>query len=720
MTSAPPLVAIEPASGTDDLPTSAVFRLRFDAAIDERSVPGRIHVRVGARELPLRVRAGGDERSLLVDPAEPLAPDSALTLSVDPGVATRDGVALAVPLTFRYRTAAGGAGPQVIFDPLAGEIRPWPSDVFTSADASRPSGRRIDVWNASVPSFIGLERADETDGFDPSSRLMVALSGPIDLTLLPANAGAANPADSVILTVADPAAPGFGAPIPFLARYEPIGLTLDPPTYTLMIRALAPLATGTRHALILTRRVRDAAYGELAPSPVLAAALAGGNLGEPRLDEYAHTLRDTAAAIAEVLPLGAEDIAGMTIFTTATDEALTSRMLALIDAEVRTASIKPPRFRVDSAEARGDEVIVRGRLAAYDFRSTAGQLVASRFAAVPIDAPEVELEVVLSLPKNARRAPVTLYGHGIDASKEQALDYSDSMAAAGMATIAIDFVEHGSRYTGRLLPALSFFNIDDLPQMSSSVRQTIADLVQLERCVATDLGGLDLLPLGAPDGVPDVDGSRVAYLGESFGGILGSIFVALDPGLRAATLLIAGSTWTDVITEELELQPGFGGFDFLSELARATHLPTGQVYTFIAAAQNVLSPSEPLTYARRALTNRFPGAAPAMPLLQIQVIDDDVVPNPTSESLARAIGIPQLEPAHRKIVGLARSAYPATANGPNGLSVGLVQYRTFTNGDVATHTGVAFAKDVHQQAAEFLSTALAGLAPTILPAPTDR
>ncbi len=722
LTSAPPVVAVEPASGSDRLSTSAVFRVRFASAIEAGAAGPRVHVMEGGRELEARVRRGGDDASLVVDPAERLPGDAAVELRLDAGLATRDGVTLAAPLAFRYRTGASDAAAEVAFDPLAGEIRPWPSDVFTVADPARPGGLRIELWNAPFPSFIGLEREGEMDGFDPSSRIMVALSGPIDLATLPPDDASADAAASVILTVADPAAPGFGVPIPFLARYEPLGLTLDPPSYTLMIRALRPLAAGTRHALVVTRRVRGAAGGELAPSAVLEAALTGdtARLADPRVAADAARLRDAADALAAVLPLGREDVAGMTVFTTATEEALTSRLRRLIDAEVRTAATTPPRFRVESTETRGDEVIVHGTLSAHDFRGADGRLVDARFARVPVSAPAVELGVLLSLPRNARQAPVVIYGHGIDASKEQVLDYSDAMAAAGLATVGIDFAEHGSRYTGSLLPALSFFHISDLPAMKDSVRQTIADLVQLELCVAAGLGGLDVLPLGAPDGVPDVDGERIGYLGESFGGILGTIFVAVDPALDAAALMIAGGTWTDVITEELKLQPGFGGFDFLADVAHFTNLPTGLVYTAIAAAQNVLAPGDPLAYAPHVLADRWPGAAPAMPLLQLEVIDDDVVPNPSNESLARALGVPQLVPAHRDVAGLARAPYPATANGPGGLTAGLVQYRTFADGGVATHTGVASAKDLHDHVAGFLAEALAGQPPTILPAPADR
>lgn len=720
LTSAPPVVGVEPAAGSDGLATSAVFRVRCAGAIAAAAAATRVHVAANGLAIEVRVRGGGDG-TLVIDPASSLPSDAAIEVRLDAGLATEDGAALAVPLTFRYRTGDGRVGPEVAFDPLAGEIRPFPSDLLTVSDDTRPGGRRIEIWNAPFPSFIGLEREGEMDGFDPSSRIMVALAGPIDLASLPPDDASADSAASVILTVADPAAADFGVPIPFLARYEPLGLTLDPPSYTLMIRALRPLAPGTRHALVVTRRVRGAEGGELAPSAVLHAALSDATaLGDPRLGTYAAQLRDAADALSTVLPLGREDIAGMTVFTTATEEALTARLLRLIDAEVRTAAVRPPRFRVEATEIRGDEVIVHGKLSAYDYRGADGHLVDARFASVPVTAPAVELGVLLSLPRNARRAPVVIYGHGIDASKEQVLDYSDSMAAAGLATIGIDFVEHGSRYTGSLLPALSFFGLDDLPGMKDSARQTVADLVQLERCVATALGGLDVLPLGAPDGVPDVDGERIAYLGESFGGIIGTIFVAVDPGLRAAALLIAGGTWTDVVTEELKLKPGYGGFDFLADLAHATHLPTGLVYTAIAAAQNVLAPGDPLTYAPRLLVDRFPGAAPAMPLMQVEVIDDDVVPNPSNESLARAIGLPLLAPAHREVVGLTREPYPATANGPGGLTAGLVQYRTFLDGSVATHTGVAMARDLHDHVAEFFAAALAGRTPTVLPPPADR
>ena len=66
-----------------------------------------------------------------------------------------------------------------------------------------------------------------------------------------------------------------------------------------------------------------------------------------------------------------------------------------------------------------------------------------------------------------------------------------------------------------------------------------SDQLELFRFVTT-LGSLDVLPLGAPDGIPDVDASRILYIGESFGAVLGATALALGPEAHAACLTVGG------------------------------------------------------------------------------------------------------------------------------------------------------------------------------------
>ena len=73
-----------------------------------------------------------------------------------------------------------------------------------------------------------------------------------------------------------------------------------------------------------------------------------------------------------------------------------------------------------------------------------------------------------------------------------------------------------------------------------ALRQTAVDLMQLVRQIQA---GVDV----DGDSVPDLDAERVYYVGNSLGGIYGTGFVALDPGVRAAVLNVAGGLLADVL-----------------------------------------------------------------------------------------------------------------------------------------------------------------------------
>src|SRR5262249_38230576 len=69
-------------------------------------------------------------------------------------------------------------------------------------------------------------------------------------------------------------------------------------------------------------------------------------------------------------------------------------------------------------------------------------------------------------------------------------------------------------------------------------RQTVADLMQLVRVIE---GGAAV----TGDGSRDLDPSGVYYFGQSFGGIFGTIFLAVEPGVRAGVPNVPGGPAID-------------------------------------------------------------------------------------------------------------------------------------------------------------------------------
>jgi hypothetical protein len=125
------------------------------------------------------------------------------------------------------------------------------------------------------------------------------------------------------------------------------------------------------------------------------------------------------------------------------------------------------------------------------------------------------------------------------------------MAADGIATIAINHVGHGFGPLGTLAVNQTGGDAVTFPaggrgQPSSdgvigpnagsggdAVRQMDADLMQLVREIQV---GMDV----DGNGAPDLDPARIYYFGNSLGGIYGTPFVAVEPGVHAAVLSSTG------------------------------------------------------------------------------------------------------------------------------------------------------------------------------------
>ena len=121
--------------------------------------------------------------------------------------------------------------------------------------------------------------------------------------------------------------------------------------------------------------------------------------------------------------------------------------------------------------------------------------------------------------------PALILQHGANTSKEDFYIQAPARrwAAAGWTVLAIDLAEHGERVTG---PPLEGMARRRLIMQPAFVEQGVADLEQ----------GVDLLAE-----TPGVDPSRIAFAGFSLGGMLGTVFTAREPRIRAVAIVIAGS-----------------------------------------------------------------------------------------------------------------------------------------------------------------------------------
>ncbi len=123
------------------------------------------------------------------------------------------------------------------------------------------------------------------------------------------------------------------------------------------------------------------------------------------------------------------------------------------------------------------------------------------------------------------RGPAVVIQHGANTSKDDFYIQAPARrwAAAGWTVLAIDLAEHGERASD---PPLEMMRRRRLITKPDFVEQGIADLRR----------GVDLLTT-----IETVDVTRLGFVGFSLGGMLGTVFTAREPRVRAAVIVIAGS-----------------------------------------------------------------------------------------------------------------------------------------------------------------------------------
>jgi len=135
------------------------------------------------------------------------------------------------------------------------------------------------------------------------------------------------------------------------------------------------------------------------------------------------------------------------------------------------------------------------------------------------------LGYVLQSRTQTTPGPAVVIQHGANTSKDDFYIQSPARrwAAGGWTVLAIDLAEHGERASD---PPLEMMRRRRLIMKAEFVGQGVADLT----------AGVDVLAA-----LDTVDPARIGFVGFSLGGMLGTVFTAREPRIRAAVIVIAGS-----------------------------------------------------------------------------------------------------------------------------------------------------------------------------------
>ncbi|CAN5657259.1 hypothetical protein BH09MYX1_BH09MYX1_03270 [soil metagenome] len=610
----------------------------------------------------------------------------------------------------------------------------YPSDRFTVPDATTATGLRVRIDGQATADPVLLQfpqtivQLNELDGFSTVGGAFTNFSGPLDVRGIAVDAKA-DPPDATPLRLAaeytkpgspmylidsDPKSPEKGSLVGLIPKYwaQEKDLDYDHYDYTLLAQPARPLRPGTRYLFVVTNALKGKNGVPVVASSETTALLAAS------ASPYQVAIKDGLAILKEKVALDASSVVLATSFTTATPTSATFAMAKRARTTLVPTLVEP--WTIETPLAPDGRVRYRARFEVPEYRDPSdGRWHVEN--ALPKEVKKTSLEVFLSFSNGNKtgKRPVVIYQHGLGGDKDGTWGTTQRLADLGCAVIGIDSPEHGSRAPGGTTDTIvwitSFLGVDlgaktfDVGKASDNFREMASDQLELVRFLGAEKD-LDLLPVGAPDGIPDLDVSQILYIGHSFGSVQGATILSIAPEIEHAVWNVGGAGLTVLLRES-------GLFSLVLKGLRPPGTPEGSLGRFFSIIQAVVDPGDAANYARYVALEAPPdvvGWKPRDVLLQ-ESVPDGIVPNASSEVLARAAGL-TLQNAIVPISGLSGASGPITGNLPGGATGVIAQFDKIDGGMSSSHGELIFSPEAQKQYVGFFASGLASGHATVPPA----
>ena len=564
--------------------------------------------------------------------------------------------------------AAAAAPPVALFDPASGDI-PFPNSLLFSGTEDGtlniPLGEGV-AADLTVPQ-VSL---NTLDGFSITSPITMQLSSAVDR-------------DSLLLGTSvrmfEVQTADSGAVTQVISELNEGQVAVSLVGNTVAIVPLLPLKESADYMVLATNAIVSASGAALTQSP--SFVLTSGSIeltGPAAALEPVRQLTNAmlaAASAAEVDPATVVQVFSFktqsitpvmqSIKSQTVPQAITLAPTGLNTSNVNDAlpgiadiyigTLDIPYYRTPPANAN-DIVGINS------FWQGQAQSNLTRFNPTPIATSVQTIPVLMTVPNansgNAVPAegwPIALFVHGITRDRSDLLAIADSLALAGIASIAIDQPMHGiTDDTNPLSAAITpfteterTFNIDLVDNVSGAagpdgivddsgrhffspqfllatrdnLRQSAADLLVLSASIAN----ISAVP---------VNNARKTVIGYSLGGAAATPFLAFDDSITAASLAMpaAGLVGTTINSQ------AFGPPIIAGLSAAGIEQGTAAFSQFLVAAQTVVDAGDAINFGAMAAQNT--------PIHMTEVDGDTTVPNSVlgeplvgTSALARVMGL---------------------------------------------------------------------------------
>jgi hypothetical protein len=541
-------------------------------------------------------------------------------------------------------------------------ILPFPSDFFRRADAT---GFHVDLRGGVLPVSTGgvpmsAEPLLEADGFGIASPILIRLDG-ATLTGTAATFEPEGSLEPASRTVVLDATTGERVPHWVEADYLAQFATGAP---LMVLRPARALDFGRRY-IVAVRGLVDAAGAPVAPSPGFRA-LRDGAASQVR---GIHARR--AHFEASIFPaLAAAGIARTELqlafdFTTASETNSTGLFLAMRDALLAEIGAPGPSYTIDSVEANPDGHIawrVTGHAAVPSFLLPPDTLGLRRVRRDGGGAPVIDgtesVEFTLQIPLSVAAAPGTAavlqYGHGFLGTKGEATtgwlrEFADRK---GFVILAADMQGMSTPDTATWASNL-LTDAGQFPVFSEAAMQGVLNHLALMRMMK---GGFlsETEPSVSPDGQPVYDPTRLYYYGNSQGGTMGTLVMALTTDLHRGVLGVPGCAFPLLLHRSIDFSTWVG-------LLKGAYDKPMDLSLALALLGTGFNRIEPLAFATHLRDGAWPGSIPHEVLLQAGK-EDAQVHTEVSSLLARRLGATLPTPSVQPVFGLTEAPYPTTGS----------------------------------------------------------
>jgi hypothetical protein len=601
----------------------------------------------------------------------------------------------------------GPAGPPLAWATQA--IAIFPTDRLTAPDSGQLTGRHVAMLAPSCPTDPAgcddVALLNQLDGFSVNPRVAITFDGPIRIESVTRET-------AFIVPVA---AEGAAVPIP-LGQF-----VWDGEGKVLYARPERALLQSRIYALVVTTRIVDAEGKRLRPAPDFLKPREG--------TDHARKVETQMWKAISPTGLKWADIAGIALFTTQSVTADLERMRAVLESRAPPTvtfdlapggarsvfardylqAIELRRHVATSGMLLGDAVPIAlnllpptevGAIAFGRYRSPSFLSADRHILPVPTRRPfpqpqvEEEIHLTLFLPAGERPAggwPIAIFGHGFGNDRHVVPPaIVGSLGRAGFAMVAINVVGHGGGHDGTLtvtrmgappvvLPSGGRgvdLNEDGQIGLTEGVgtrigsplqpigatdglKQTVTDLVQLVRAIRR---GIDV----NGDGQADLDGEQVYYVGQSFGGMYGTLLMAVEPRIRAGVLNVPGGPVIEIARQAAAFRPSVaaalqarnpslmnGEKDFVEAIPLPGEPPVKtpppgalEIQDYFDHVEWLGQTANPVAFAPYLGQAPLRGGPPRVVMLQ-WAVGDRTVPNPTTENMLRAGDLAKIASLYR-------------------------------------------------------------------------